>query len=32
VRMRRAIRERLFGGGSKPPAASGKATKTLKVE
>jgi len=32
VRMRRAIRERLFGGGGKPPAAAGKATKTIKVE
>jgi polyferredoxin len=31
VRMRRAIRDRLFGGG-KPPAASGKTAKTIKVE
>jgi len=32
VRMRRAIRERLFGSGGKPPSASGKATKSIKVE
>jgi hypothetical protein len=27
VRMRRAVRERLFGGKGKPPSASGKAIK-----
>ena len=32
VRMRRAIRDRLFGGGGKSPPASGKTAKTLKVE
>jgi len=32
VRLRRAVRERLFGGGGKPPPASGKTTKTIKVE
>jgi Na+-translocating ferredoxin:NAD+ oxidoreductase RnfG subunit len=32
VRMRRAVRERLFGGGGKPPSASGKTAKTIKVE
>ena len=31
-RMRRAVRERLFGGGGKPPSASGKTAKTIKVE
>jgi Na+-translocating ferredoxin:NAD+ oxidoreductase RnfG subunit len=32
VRMRRSIRDRLFGGGGKPPPASGKTAKTIKVE
>jgi polyferredoxin len=32
VRLRRAVRERLFGGGGKPPSASGKATKTIEIE
>ena len=32
VRLRRAVRERLFGGSAKPPSASGKTTKTIKVE
>jgi len=32
VRLRRSIRERLFGGGRKPPTASGKTTKTIKVD
>jgi Na+-translocating ferredoxin:NAD+ oxidoreductase RnfG subunit len=32
VRMRRAIRDRLFGGGGKSPPVSGKTAKTIKVE
>jgi Na+-translocating ferredoxin:NAD+ oxidoreductase RnfG subunit len=32
VRMRRAIRERLFGGSGKPPSPAGKVAKTIKVE
>jgi Na+-translocating ferredoxin:NAD+ oxidoreductase RnfG subunit len=32
VRMRRAVRERLFGGGGKPPAATAKTAKSIKVK
>ena len=32
VRIRREVRKRLFGGSGKPPSASGRTAKTIKVE